>query len=93
MGIRLTLGATGSGITTMVLRQGMTSVVAGLVLGAFLALGLTRFLQSQLYGVDATDPLTFIAALATLAGVAFAGCYLPARQAAQTNLIDTMRAE
>ena len=93
MGIRLALGATGSRVTTLVLRQGMTSVVAGLVLGVFLALGLTRFLQSQLNGVDGTDPLTFITALAALAGVALAGCYLPARQAARIDLIETMRAE
>ena len=71
----------------------VVSAVAGLVCGVFLALGLTHFLQSQLYGVSATDPRTFVAAFVTLAGVAFAGCYLPARQAARCDLIDAMREE
>ncbi len=93
MGIRIALGATGSRVITLVMRQGMTFVVVGLGLGVFLAFGLTRFLRSQLYGVGATDPLTFIAALATLALVALAGCYLPARQASRTNPVDTMRGE
>ena len=93
MGIRLALGATGSRVTKLILRQGMTAAVAGLVLGVMLALGLTRFLQGQLYGVSATDPRTFIGACVTLAAVAFAGCYLPARQAARCDLIDAMREE
>jgi hypothetical protein len=68
----LALGAQHGGIFRMVIREGMLLALAGVAIGLAGAFGLTRFLQSLLFGVRATDPLTFSAVAALLAGVALA---------------------
>jgi predicted permease len=77
-GIRLALGADGGAIVRMVLAQGVRTVGIGLVLGVAGALGLTRFLASQLFGVGARDVPVFATATTVLLVVAVMACYLPA---------------
>ncbi len=79
--IRLALGATRGNVLSLVLRQGMTVVVAGLVAGMVVAVFASRWVASLLFGVRATDaaPLSIVALLLLL--VALAACLIPARRA------------
>jgi hypothetical protein len=85
IGVRMALGARTGDLLRMVVGGGMRLVVTGVVLGGLASLLLTRALQSQLYGVSATDPLAFAVALAILIGVAFLACYIPARRASRSK--------
>jgi putative ABC transport system permease protein len=85
--VRLALGASAGGITALVLRSGLTAALVGVVAGTAAALGMTRLLTSQLYGIESTDPLTFAAAAAALLAAATLACYLPARQAARLDAL------
>ncbi|MFL5391341.1 MAG: ABC transporter permease [Myxococcales bacterium] len=80
IGIRLALGAAPGTVLQMVMRQGMALVGAGLVLGLGGALVLSRTMQSLLFGVGSSDPLTFAGVAAVLFAVAFLACFLPARR-------------
>ena len=91
MGIRIALGASRGDILRLVLRQGMTLAGAGIAIGIAASLGLTRLLASLLYGVSATDPLTFAAGAALFVAVAFAASYIPAMRATRVNPIVTLR--
>ncbi len=82
IGIRMALGAARHNMMAMVLKAGMKLVIAGVVVGVGLAYGLTRVLASLLFGVKASDPLTFTLVPATLAAVALAATLIPARRAA-----------
>ena len=82
IGIRMALGAARGNMLTMVLMAGMKLVIAGVVVGVGLAYGLTRVLASLLFGVKASDPLTFTLVPAILAAVALAATLIPARRAA-----------
>ena len=93
MGIRMALGARSTQVIGMVLRQGMRTIVIALVIGLVVSIGATRLLQSQLFGVDRMDPLTFAAVPLVLAVVAFAACYLPARRASRIDPLVALRAE
>jgi putative ABC transport system permease protein len=93
MGIRLALGARGAQVVGMVVRQGMRTVGAAIMIGVVLALGASRLLESQLYGVDSSDPLTFVAVAASLGFVAMAACFVPARRAARVDPVVALRAE
>jgi predicted permease len=93
MGIRMALGAQRSDILWLILRQGGTLAGAGVVLGLILAIGLARFLTAQLYGVRATDPVTFLAVAMLLGLVALAACCIPAWRAAKVDPMVALRYE
>jgi putative ABC transport system permease protein len=85
IGIRMALGAQKSDVVGLVIRQGMVLTVIGVVVGLAGALVLTRLLASLLFGVEATDPVTFVAIPLLLLFVALVACYLPARRAARLD--------
>jgi putative ABC transport system permease protein len=93
IGIRKALGAQTSDVLGLVIRQGMTLVVIGLVIGLALALALTRFIAGQLYGVSATDPATFLAIALLLVTVALVACWIPARRAVKVDPMIALRCE
>jgi putative ABC transport system permease protein len=93
LGIRIALGAQKSDVLRLILRQGMALVAAGIVFGVAASIGLTRLMATLLYGVSATDPLTFFALSIALLFVAFIACWLPARRASGVDPIVALRAE
>jgi len=88
IGIRMALGASASGVVTMVLRRVAWLVGLGIVLGAGMSIWAAKFIKTLLYGLDARDPTTFVAAAALLTLVATVAAWLPARRASR---IDPMR--
>ncbi len=93
LGIRIALGATERGILALVVRQGMTLALTGVAAGLAGAIALTRFLRSLLFGVDATDPLTFAGIALLLAAIALLASYIPARRAARIDPMVSLRCE
>jgi putative ABC transport system permease protein len=77
----------------LVLGEGLRLGLVGVVVGIAWALALTRVMRNLLYGVSATDLITFFAVSAVLVGVALAACYLPARRAARVDPIVALRFE
>jgi len=93
MGIRMALGATGSDLRALVLRQGLTPVVIGLATGLAGALAAGRVLSGLLFGVSSTDPLTMSVVAAVLLIVAAAACYVPALRATRSDPLVALRYE
>src|SRR4051812_20401988 len=87
IGIRMALGAQKADVLRLVVRQGMTLTLIGVIAGLAGAFALTRVIANLLFGVGASDPLTFIAISLLLIFVSLIACYLPARRAARLNPI------
>ena len=87
IGIRIALGSSARSIFELVLREGLLLIGGGFVLGAIGAVTLRKSLESQLFGVSATDPFVLVAVTALLALVAVAACALPARRATRIDPI------
>jgi putative ABC transport system permease protein len=92
-GVRMALGAQRLDVLRIVLGQGLRLTLIGLVLGLFGAILLTRFLTTLLFGVNPTDPLTFLAVSAVLGAVAFLASYVPARRATRVHPMVALRYE
>jgi ABC-type antimicrobial peptide transport system permease subunit len=91
--VRMAVGARGRNVRLMVVRQSLTMVGAGVLVGLVAALGLTRLLASLLYGVEPTDPVTLLSVTLALVLVATVACYLPACEASKVAPLDALRAE
>ncbi len=85
IGVRMALGARPRDVLRLILGEAMKLVGVGIVLGVAVALALTRFLATLLYGVNSADPIIFVGVTTLLAGVAFAACWVPARRAMRVD--------
>ena len=93
IGIRVALGATSQAVLGLIARQGLVLVAIGMLVGLAASLALTRVISRFLWGVTATDPLTLVVALLTMATIALLACYVPARRALRIDPIIALRAE
>jgi ABC-type antimicrobial peptide transport system permease subunit len=92
-GVRIALGATRRDVWRLVLRQASALVATGVALGVAAAWGLTRLISGLLFGVSATDPLTFAIVAAALSVVALLACQLPALRATRVDPLIALRAD
>src|SRR5262249_25988598 len=93
IGIRLALGAQRSHVLKIVMGQGARFALLGVLIGLAAAAGLTRLMGRILYGVSATDPLTFAAVAIVLTLIALAACYIPARRVMRLDRVLALRHE
>jgi putative ABC transport system permease protein len=93
IGIRMSLGATRRDVLLLIVSHGMRLALAGSLTGILGALLLSRLMRKLLYGVQATDPATFVAVAVGLAVVAILACYIPARRAVRINPMTALRYE
>lgn len=93
IGLRMALGAQQGDVLKMVLWKGLRLISAGMLLGVLASLGLTHFLASQIQGVSARDPVTFLAVAILFLAVGLVASLLPARRAASIDLLSALRYE
>jgi len=93
IGVRMALGAEPAAVMALVLRQGLRTTLAGLVLGVAGSFAAAHAIQSLLFGVGPSDPLTFAGVAVLLVSVAGLACYLPARRATRIDPIAALRSE
>jgi ABC-type antimicrobial peptide transport system permease subunit len=93
IGIRVALGATRGRVVRLLVREQMAAVAAGLGAGALVSLWTIRFIESQLYGVDALDPVVWTGVAALLGTVALTATLVPALRAAHADAVRALRAE
>jgi putative ABC transport system permease protein len=91
IGIRMAVGARAGHVQAMVLRQALALVLLGIGLGLAASAGLTRFIASLLYGIEATDPLTYASVAILLCGAALLASWIPARRAARVDPTEALR--
>lgn len=93
IGIRMALGAQPSAILKLIIGRGLVLVSVGVVIGVLASFGLTRFIESMLFGVTPTDPLTFVMIMALLGLVAILACLIPAQRATRVDPIMVLRSQ
>jgi len=93
IGIRMALGAQTRDVLRMIVREGIALAAVGALVGIGVAIGVTRFMSSMLFGVRANDPATMIGVATLLAVVALAACYIPARRATRVDPMVALRYE
>jgi putative ABC transport system permease protein len=93
IGVRMALGAQGRDLLRAILGQGMLLTIIGLGIGVLAALGLTRLMESLLYGIKPTDSVTFVSVGFTFMMIALLACYIPARRATKVDPMTALRCE
>ena len=93
MGVRLALGAKSANVVSLVVRQGLWLAGVGIAFGLVMGFGASRGLSFLLYGVDGNDPITYVAVVTLVAGVALLASYVPARRATQVDPVVALRDE
>jgi ABC-type antimicrobial peptide transport system permease subunit len=93
IGVRMALGAQSHDVIKLIISQGMKPALGGIIIGVGGALTLTRWMKGFLFGVSATDPMTFATISLLLSAVALLACWIPARRATKVDPLQALRHE